>query len=266
LAVSVFHESACCRPLLLSLALLLCCASLQNEYLATVVDDHGRLLEQHRTSSGLIISAQEVPSLASSQFGMLEVTFQNVSAEWRRIDHLELDFGALVRTTGGVSLPAQEQLAAWYLATLQRNEVRNTNAAAALAGLYLLGETVSAIGTAAGEHELAAGGTALAGSAEAIYGVREYEDQIEHAERVQALPSTYLLSVPFSIPPGLFAKKWVVLGTHDRRTPCVRALLLEYVLQDRSRERVLSRFLKQGDDSEWQRGACTPPSVALDPG
>jgi hypothetical protein len=258
-ASDMFHVSP---TAVLSLVLLLSCASIQDEYMASVIDEQGRVLEQGRTSAGLVISAQEVPRLASSHFGMVEVTFQNASSEWRRIDRLQLDFGAQVRETGGVSLPEQEQLAAWYLATLQRNDVRETNDAAALAGLYLLGETVSAIGAVTHENKMVAGGEALAGTAEAIAGVREYQDQIEHAERVRALPSTYLLSLPFSIPPGLFAKKWVVLNTQGRRTPCVRATVLEYELQDRSRERVLLRFRKQGDDSEWQRNACRPPRVA----
>jgi hypothetical protein len=197
---------------------------------------------------------------------MLEVTFENLSSEWRRIERLQLDFGAQVQAGGGVSLLDPEQLTAWYQATLQRIDVRGTYEAAALSELYVLGTTAAAVGAVAREAELAAGGKALAGSIGAIAGVREYRDQLEHAERVRTLPSTYLLSVPFSIPPGLFAKKWIVLGTHDRRTPCVRALLLEYELQDRGSERVLLRFREQGDDSKWQRHSCVSSRQAPDPG
>jgi hypothetical protein len=83
------------------------------------------------------------------------------------------------------------------------------------------------------------------------------------------VPSTHLLALPFSVPPGLFTKRWLLLNTRGARTPCIRQVLLDYDVQRGglasgaaqvgSRERVLLKFRYAGDRSSWQAPVCLPP-------
>lgn len=231
------------------------CANIQNEHVATPLDERGELLEHAETKSGLVISGQEVTAFASPHFGMVEVTFENKSSDWVRIPRLALEFGNATMNEA-VSLPSGTDLTAWYLATLQRNDINDTNARSALLGLSVLGETAALLGAASGERNLAAAGTGLslvAGAAATADGI---SDAIQSAERARVLPTTHLLALPLAVPPGLFAKKWVLLNTRERDAPCIVGMILDYDVESYGRERVLLRFRRPGDRSEWQRRAC----------
>jgi len=252
--------------------LLVCsgCASIQDSHLATPVDEQGHLCEQHRTKSGLLISGQELTAYASAHFGMVQVTLENRSSQWLHLSRLALDFGSSERNAG-VALPAGSDITAWYGATVQRNDIRETNSAAVLAGLVLVGETVALAGAASGKRSVAGAGAATALGALAVGTAAGYGDQLASVERVRDLPTSHLLALPIAVPPGLFSKRWVLLDTHDSRTPCIRTMLLDYDVQvgdvrsgstqaanaqSKSRERVLLAFRTELDRSEWQQSAC----------
>ncbi len=230
------------------------CASIRNSYVGTPLDAQGQLVDSTRNASGLVISGEELTAYASEHFGLLEVTLENRSSAWVRIERLTLDFGDSVR--GGVSLPEEPDVSAWYRATLQRNEVRDTNQAAALGALMLLGAAVAVAGHATDEPVAnAAGRLAMAGGATALV-AKGVDATIERAKRGDVYPETHLLAVPFGVPPGLFSKRWVLINTLGGNTPCVRGMILDYDVEGRGRERVLLRFRRRGDRSEWQRGKC----------
>jgi len=180
------------------------------------------------------------------------------------------DFGSSERNAG-VALPAGSDITAWYGATVQRNDIRETNSAAVLAGLVLVGETVALAGAASGKRSVAGAGAATALGALAVGTAAGYGDQPASVERVRDLPTSHLLALPIAVPPGLFSKRWVLLDTHDSRTPCIRTMLLDYDVQvgdvrsgstqaanaqSKSRERVLLAFRTELDSSEWQQSAC----------
>jgi hypothetical protein len=217
------------------------CASIQSDYLATPVDASGRLSTRARTFSGLVVSGEEVSRYASRHFGLIEITFENRSEDWVHIQRLGIDFGETVGNSN-VTLPEGPDLDAWYRATLQRNDIEDTNAAAALGGLLLLGETVAVVGSVSHQHEAVAAGGALALAATTVATAQAYDADIQSVERVRPLPSTHLLAVPFGVPPGLFAKKWVLLNTRGSTTPCVRRMLIDYDVAGVGRERVLLQF------------------------
>ena len=257
------------------------CASIQDSYVATPVDEQGNLAEHHRTTSGLVISGQELAAYASPHFGMVEVTLENHSSEWLHISRLALDFVSPEKNAG-VALTAGSDLTARYNATVQRNDIRATNSAAALEGLLLVGETAAMVGAASGKRPIAAAGAATALGALTIDRANAYGDQIASVERVRDLPSSHLLALPIAVPPGLFSKRWVLLNTSDARTPCIRKMLLDYDVQvgdvgagdaqagnaparavsNKGRERVLLEFRAGGDRSEWQSSVCMPRKFA----
>jgi hypothetical protein len=85
--------------------------------------------------------------------------------------------------------------------------------------------------------------------------VRQFKARADAAETPEPFPEDHLLSVPFAVPPGLFAKKWIVVNTrsHDPAT-CLRWANLDLDTEDGKHDRVRLTF---GDDSsEWQAQSC----------
>jgi hypothetical protein len=238
----------------LSVALLSGCASVGNTFVGTPLDASGHAARSPRTESGLVISGEEVTQYASRYFGLVEITLENQSTQWVRISRLALDFGESARE--GVALPQQEDVSAWYRATLQRNDIRDTNAAAALAGILLLGAGAAVVGHASDEPALKAAGSVAVLGAETALLARGYDESIQKAERAALYPGTHLLAVPFAVPPGLFSKRWLLINTRDGSTPCVQRVILDYDVEGRGRERVWLRFRHVANSSEWQRSAC----------
>ena len=238
-------------------ACLWSCASIQNSYLATPIDERGQLSPERRTPSGLVISGEERSRYASRNFGFVEVTFENTSAAWVRVQELQLDFGDAARDEG-VFIPEGEDVNAWYLATMQRNDIRDTNDAHALAALLFVGKAVGSIAAASDEPAVAGVGAALALGASTAALAEAADRDVQAAEEAHPLQGAHLLHVPFAVPPGLFAKKWVLLNTRPG-VPCVAAMRISYVLEGGGREQVLLPFRRLGHRSAgsvWQQYAC----------
>lgn len=230
------------------------CASVQSRYIATPVDASGNRTGAKTTASGLVVSGEELRAYSSQHFGLVEVTFENWTNEWVHVERLALDFGG-AEVTEGVFLPLGADLEAWHQATVQRNDIRDTNAETALGALLALGMLVAVAADAAGEHELAAAGGAVTLGAATTSVIRDQGDRVERAEGAHLLPESHLLAVPFAIPPGLFAKKWVLLNTRSAATPCITSMLIDYDVE-RGNERVLLPFRRRRDALEWQTSAC----------
>jgi hypothetical protein len=240
-------------------AWLMGCASIGSKYTASPVDAQGRVTAARSTESGLVISGEELRMYASNYFGLIEITFENPTANWVHVSRLTLDFGDAARNSA-VLTPSAADLDAWYLSTVQRNDIRATNHATALGALFAVGQVVAIAGAVSGKRGVtAAGGVVALGAATAALAEGQ-EARVQEAESVHVLPQSHLLALPFAIPPGLFTKKWILLQTRSITAPCVSSLLMDYDVQERGRERVLVRFRHGSDHSEWQRLVCGSPS------
>jgi hypothetical protein len=239
-------------------ACLWSCASIQNGYLATPLDERGQLSSERRTRAGLVISGEERARYASRNFGFVEVTFENTSAEWVRVQELRLDFGDAARDAG-VFIPEGDDVNAWYLATVQRNDIRDTNEAHTLGALLFVGEVVGRVAAASDKPAVAGVGAALALGASTAALAQSADRDVQAAQQVHPLPGAHLLSVPFAVPPGLFAKKWVLLNTRPG-VPCITSMRISYVLENGEGEQVLLPFRRRPrrrpGGSVWQQYAC----------
>jgi hypothetical protein len=237
------------------------CASVQSRNIARPVDALGHFTGAKTTASGLVVSGEELSAYSSRHFGLIEVTFENWTNEWVRVNRLALDFGG-AEANAGVFLPVGADLEAWHHATVQRNDIRGTNAATALGALLALGMLVAVAADAAGERELAAAGSVVTLGAATTAVIGGHGARVERAEGARLLPETHLLAMPFAIPPGLFAKKWVLLNTRSAATPCITSMLIDYDVE-RGNERVQLVFRSALDAVDWQKSAC---ARALSPG
>jgi hypothetical protein len=225
---------------------VMACAGIESKYPASPVDAQGRLTGTRTTSSGLAISGEELRSYASDYFG------------------LALNFGHPARNAS-VTIPHGADLDAWYVATLQRNDIRDTNHATALGVLFALGETIAIAGAVTEERQVAAAGSAVALGATTAALVDGQDRRVQSAESVRVVPESHLLAVPFAVAPGLFKKKWVLLQTQSRSSPCISSMLIDYDVQERGRERALVPFRSELDSSAWQHRVCRPASLSAQP-
>jgi hypothetical protein len=206
------------------------------------------------TGSRLVISGEELTSYGSEYFGMLQLTFENPTDDWVRVEKLTLDFGDDARNLG-VSFPQGPEINSWLSATLQRNLIRDTNEALALGALLAIGTTVASIGATSGQSAVAAaGGAVVLGTAAGLTADAVLE-QVHVAEDVRPYPDSHLLALPLAIPPGLFSKRWVLVNTR-RGAPCLRSMRLHYEVENQGAESVLLGFRRRSDRSEWQRASC----------
>jgi hypothetical protein len=167
----------------------------------------------------LLVSASEAPSYSSPYLGLVEVTFENRTAVWKQVDSVSLDFGSPAKNQS-VTIASADDMNAWERAITIRDAIRGTNSTTAIDALELRP-------------------------------VDKLADWV-------AQPDQQLLTTPFRIPPGLFAKRWILLSTPDNPPGgCVDSMILSYETSDHATGRVLLRF--KSNWSDWQRQACTTP-------
>jgi hypothetical protein len=275
------------RAALLS-AVLVCagCVEVRTGAYAHAVDPAGKVTSSEVTRSGLRISGEAVDPLSSAYFGLIEITFENTSSRWLRVVSVSARFAG-AQSNRLIQVPIAEDLQSWVRASLEHYEISTAGRGDypevadawstlqyAVAGSVCatpggdLSVVPPASAAASGEPSAAANAPAAA-SRESVSSIPPPPPLIpltlERANAlagsdalVSALPDTHLLHVPFSLPPGLFSRRFIVLDTSQApQLPCLRELSLEVQLEDGSKERVWLRF--RGDRlgaPTWQSKAC----------
>jgi hypothetical protein len=246
------------------------CATVNSGDYGVALDDTGHPRSPAQTDGRLKISAGEHGALSSPYFGVVEVTFENNTSAWIQIDHIDLDFGTADKNKS-VFIPWGDDIDTWEQATLQRNAIRAANVQTALGLIAIAG----AVAGAAGRHHTAGaiGGTVALGALAGLY-VQDRSAAVEAATDPSRFPATHLLTLPLRIPPGLFAKRWLLLYTAaEPLGGCIDSLILNYETANHEHGRVLLKFKggygssnADGVGSEWQSKVCGPPPPAMGQG
>ncbi len=182
---------------LLALALvLLSCASHQPGTHADVVGgDHPPKVP---------ITAYLDPELGSTHFSVVQVTFGNQNDDWVRVKEIVIT----LPETGKNYVVLGDDLLIWARSTKEKIAIEQHNSQMFLAGVMAAGAIVAsaAKGDSAGlglGTMVAAGGVLVGQDA-----VR----QIRKLNRGGMVPEGHLLA-PSAVPPGLVARRWLVLQT-----------------------------------------------------
>lgn len=269
------------------------CVEARTGTYARPLDASGSVSSSDTTAGGLRISGAVVPELSSEYFGLLELTFENTSASWRRIVSVRASF-AEPDVDQHVHVPIGEDLQSWLRGTLEQYDLRTGEHRGALGAAWAtLQNAVSGNACIGPSSEVppppppvpseAAGGPAPARAAvapsggagantvqSAVAGQRgdgstsplnpltlETANALTGSEPLaSALPDTHLMHVPLSIPPGLFTRRFLVIDTSQAQgLPCLHQLLLDIELDDGKRERAWLSFRLPGS-TPWQRKEC----------
>jgi hypothetical protein len=230
------------------------CASVQTGPYGAQLDAAGRRLPADTTRLGLKVSARELDDYSSPYFGQLAVTFENTTARWVRIRSMRVRFANDAQNRA-VMIPWGDELDSWTVAAGLQREIRQHNTQLSLSGLALGGAALSALSDSSVSQ--IAGGAVAAGSLTAL-AIDEVADDAQRLQRPGPFPRSHLLAVPFDIPPGLFARRWIVLNTpgHDPALGCITTMIIGYETEPGQRERVAVEFRSAPGRSEWQRSAC----------
>jgi hypothetical protein len=224
------------------------CASIESAHPARPISPDGRPSQTRETASGLVVSGEELDELSSTHFGVLAFTFVNPTNDWVRIDNVALDFGSKPRNDS-IVLPFGEEIASWELATSQRNAVHRANTTTLLSALMIGGAVTAAAGGRSTGGRI--GGLVALGAAGGLWA-----QALADKTSAVTFPPAHLFATPFSVPPGLFSKKWVLLnGPKTPEVGCISAVVVEYDTS-KGRERVQLSFGRSG--SYWQNAACGP--------
>lgn len=160
----------------------------------------------------LQVAGTPIDSLRSPYFSAMAFTFQNPSSEWHEVRRVSIEperqlFGPAFESLVG------ERLRVWQLAT---REAQDGKEGANHPALETLAPEAPAK-TAPGSGEAAAAAVG---------------------------PESYLLAGPFTIAPGLFTRKWVVLYSAAADALLGQDLVLSYELANGQTERVLVQYPK----------------------
>lgn len=227
------------------------CATVHSGEYAIPLDARGGY-QGPTTAAGLLISGREITRVATPSVGAVEVTFENRSGDWIRVEEVRLDFHNEAANQL-VTTPPDTDARAWAQAVSQRDAIELVNRQKALAGVAVAGRVVASIG-----HRSPVGALGAVVALGALIGLAatSIDADVQNAERVSFLPQDHLLVVPFALPPGLFVKKWIALTTAAPQIPCLDSFVLSYAISDGRHERVFLHFRSLDGASSWQSRAC----------
>lgn len=227
------------------------CASIHSGNFATPVGSEQLKSVRNISSLGLVISGQEVLELASKYITAIDLTFENTTPQWMRIDKIEVSFGGS-ELDKKIFFLIGNDLFAWSEAAKQQQAIRDHNTDLFLGSVLALGAGM-AIGENGGDTR--AVGASLAATSGSVLAASSIGRELQGLELAKVVPSNHLFSTPFIIPPGLHTKKFLVLYTEKPLDiGYVANVLLRYTTATNKSEQVKLSFRWDRALSSWQDG------------
>lgn len=219
---------------LIVIALFMSCASVDYSNVGAVVNSDNTPTERTHTKSGLKISAEEDETFASEYFGVINFSFVNNSQDWITIKNIKLDFGNDT-INSNVTIISGNDIQAWKESTMLRNKIDEHNQNVFWSSLALSGAWLS---TSSNSDVKAAGNNILLGAITSL-SVKEMTEASDRIQYATIFPTNHLLNSNFTIPPGLFVKKWIVINTKNhKQTGIITKFDIEYQTSNLETEKV----------------------------
>ncbi len=239
------------KSVLLCLLFIMSCASIHSGNYAVPIEANGESQDKIKTDLGLIISGSINHLYCTEYFGFIDFTFENQSDKWIRIQNVKIHFGnddadRNIKFVSGVDLLHWKKAMQMKVAIDEHNQKLIIGS---LAGLSKLIATISDDEDLKDISNVSTIGllTSLA--------VNEFNEKTDILEKTKIFPDNHLLSSDFTIPPGLFTKKFLLLNSQNHNEiPLIQHLFIEYVTDDGNIESVKLRFrhLIYASHPKWQ--------------
>lgn len=245
--------------LMLAANFVAACAGIHNgKYAQNQTNGEVGSSDKRKTSSGLLVSGEEIKSMSTKYFAQLDFTFENTSSKWINIKSVKLDFGSQLANEG-INIPVGAELLAWGEAARQRKAISDYNTNLALASLVAVGGLTAA---KSNSPQLKTGGAVVAAGGLTALAVNDISNELNSLELAKLVPDNHLLSNNFVVPPGMHAKRWVTIYTEKPyEIPFVTQVTLIVTLQDGKVEKLILPFRSGGlTSSVWQNGHPDSPA------
>ena len=158
---------------------------------------------------GLVVSAEELSDPGREAFSMISLTFENQTANWLRIDKIEVLMDE--PTAKVVSVVLGQDLKDWASAMEARAQMEKHNREMTQIGLAAVGAVAAAAGGASHNQNAALLGLSVLGASEAWMITDAIRYKIARAENTKTYPEDHLYH-PFSVPGKMFLRRWLLLN------------------------------------------------------
>lgn len=162
-----------------------------------------------KKSIDITVSGKTSEGKYDSAFQLIEVTVENNTAEWVRIDRVEVVIEDPSKSK--ISAVVGADLDSWVEAKNSQDALDNHNAEMAALGVAAAGTAVAVAGAKNKNANATKGGLiALYGTTGYMAG-RDLSKAKSNVESAQKVPSTHLYH-PFSVPGKMFMRKWILMN------------------------------------------------------
>ncbi len=227
-----------------------------NAFVAEPVDAAGGIVNTTSTPGGLSVSARELADFSSPYLGVVLLRFDNPTADFVQIDSISLAFGPALDEH--VSIPVGSQISGWGEAIAMRTSSRFA-ARHALFPYSPTGNILSDVDRFE-QSRFLRGATAPSSEQSLTAPNMHTLSASAGVNPAELVPSDHLLAGPFSVPPMLFATKWLLVESDARIGACLERMVVTVQAAQRPPQRLLVQFRdKTLTQSRWQSAECTTP-------
>ena len=210
-----------------------------------------RVDQRARVSAGdIVLSGDEVTSMSSRYFTMLDFTFENISNEWVKVENINVSF-LNDELDKNVTVPVGDKLRKWAEAANQVKEVVKYNKELAYSEVTARPESFEL------QKELGEGKASrrIASITAGAFTYGELRRKLSDVEAANVVPRNHLLVRTIDIPPGLHVKKWMAIQLRQPMSvPYVGKVLISYLANGKKQEYVLDLRDMKSSSSKFQGG------------
>lgn len=214
--------------------MMVSCASVHSGRYGVAVREDGSMAKSGKTPTegGLVISGDLDKALSNDFYKFMVFTFENKRGSIVKVRDVTPIFGENSHNDN-IRITSGEELKVWYDAQMAEKERKEKNRSTLMGAAAVAGGLL-AVFTDDTWQDIGIG--LLAGGAASMTVDELYKDK-RNIERGKVFPESHLMSGEFSIPAGLYERKWIVFNM-DRADSYPSQVELEYEVDGRE-ERVV---------------------------
>ena len=167
--------------------------------------------EDESKKPGLKISANLVGAYSDKAHQFIDFTFENKETHWERIKSIDFSYGEENAVVYNVIVG--DDLVTWANAMTQKKSLEDYNEAMALGGILLAGAVLTLGGKSQETRNMGMLAYGAGTAASLSYSIRE---DLRDQEASKLVPKTHLLN-SFSVPAGLFVRRWILVNVPGDR-------------------------------------------------
>ena len=166
-------------------------------------------------------------TLSTDHYTVINFNFGNDTKEWLRVKKVRLDLKN-EQLNKKVNIVVGNDLSTWAESIKHKVDVDQWNKSVIWGSIALVGVAVAVKGGSTGNTDMATAGVGIYSGGLGVLAVNGIIDGLEEMDRAKLFPRTHIYQ-PFSVPAGLYTKRWVLLKIDRRDIPSEVYFDVEYL-------------------------------------